>query len=184
MQPMVTPQVTTAEELLDMPDDDYRYELVRGELRRMSRPGGVHGVLSTFIVCSLHNAVGGKGLALGETGFLLAEGPDTVRGPDAAFISKTRLPEEIPTGWWRVAPDLVAEVVSPNDRFTDVQEKIAEWLESGVRMVLLVDPTSRTVTVYRGQDAIHTLRANGIVDGGDAVPGWRMSVAELFATLD
>ncbi len=78
----------------------------------------------------------------------------------------------------------MAEVVSPNDRFTEVQEKIAEWLEFGVRMVLLVDPTSRTVTVYRGQDAILTLRSGSVVEGGDVVPGWRMSVAELFATLD
>ncbi|MHC4514888.1 MAG: Uma2 family endonuclease [Planctomycetota bacterium] len=180
---MATPRLTTAAELQDMPDDGYRYELVRGELRRVSHPGGVHGVLSTFIACSLHDAVGGTGLVLGHSGFLLAEGPDTVRAPDAAFISKARMPEEIPTGWWRVAPDLVAEVVSPNDRFTEVQEKIAEWLESGVRMVLLVDPTSRTVTAYRGRDAIETLRVDGIVDGGDVVPGWQMAVADLFATL-
>ncbi len=101
MRPMAAPRLTTAEELLEMPDDGYRYELVHGGMRRVSHPGGVHGVLSTFIVCSLHRTAGdaGLGCVLGDTGFLLAEGPDTLRAPDAAFISKARMPEEIPTGW-------------------------------------------------------------------------------------
>lgn len=167
-----------------MPDDGHRYEIVRGELRKMSHPGGVHDVLSTFIICSLHDAVGSAGLVLGRSGFLLVEDPDTLRAPDAAFFGQDRLPDEIPMGWWRITPDLVAEVVSPNDRFSEVQEKIGEWLDSGVRMVLLVDPTSRTVTVYHGQDAIQTLRVDGVVEGGNVVPGWRMSVRDLFAALD
>jgi Uma2 family endonuclease len=184
MQSMATPRLTTAAELLEMPDDGHWYELVRGELRRMSHPGGVHDVLSMFIACSLHDAVGSAGLVLGRSGFLQAEDPDTVRAPDTAFFGQDHLPEEIPTGWWRVQPDLVAEVVSPNDRFSEVQEKVGEWLDFGVRMVLLVDPTSRTVTVYEGQDAIHTLRVDGVIEGGDVVPGWRMSVRDLFAALD
>ncbi len=83
-------------------------------------------------------------------------------------------------GYWPGAPDLAAEVVSPNDTHTEVTEKALAWLEAGGRMVLVVDPLQRTVTVYRSLDDIRVLTEDATVDGGDVVPGWRLPVADLF----
>ena len=178
---------TTAEELLRMPDDGFRYELVRGELRKMAPAGNKHGYLALRIASRLERHVEenslGKAYAA-ETGFKLSSDPDTVRAPDAAFVSQTRLEEvgEV-EGFWPGAPDLAVEVISPFDTHTEVVEKALAWLEAGCRMVLAVDPSRRTVTVYRALDDIRILRgeAGETLDGADVIPGWSLPVAELFA---
>jgi Uma2 family endonuclease len=178
---------TTAEELLRMPDDGFRYELVRGELRKMTPAGNKHGYLALRIASRLERHVEDNGLGktyAAETGFKLSSDPDTVRAPDAAFVSRARLEEvgEI-EGYWPGAPDLAVEVISPSDTHTEVVEKALAWLEAGCRMVLAVDPSRRTVTVYRALDDIRILtgEADETLDGADVVPGWSLPVAELFA---
>lgn len=179
-------KLTTAEELLDMPDGGFRYELVRGELKKMAPAGNQHGYLAGEVFGELRSYV--KANALGrtyaaETGFKLAGDPDTVLAPDAAFISKERLERtgEV-EGYWPGAPDLAAEVVQ-DDRHTEVVEKALAWLEAGCRMVLVVDPERRAVTVYRSRDDIRILTADAgdAVDGADVVPGWRLPLEGLFA---
>jgi Uma2 family endonuclease len=178
---------TTAEELLRMPDDGFRYELVRGELRKMTPAGNKHGYLALRIASRLERHVEDNGLGktyAAETGFKLSSDPDTVRAPDAAFVSRARLEEvgEI-EGYWPGAPDLAVEVISPSDTHTEVVEKALAWLEAGCRMVLAVDPSRRTVTIYRALDDIRILtgEADETLDGADVVPGWSLPVAELFA---
>jgi len=178
---------TTAEELLRMPEDGYLYELVRGELRKVTPAGNKHGYLALRIASRLERHVEENGLGrtyAAETGFKLASNPDTVRAPDAAFVSRTRLEEtgEV-EGYWPGAPDLAVEVISPSDAHTEVVEKALAWLEAGCRMVLAVDPDQQTVTVYRALDDIRILKgeAGEILDGADVVPGFRLPVAELFA---
>ena len=178
---------TTAEELLNMPDDGFRYELVRGELRRMAPAGSEHGYLALRIASRLERHVDANGLGrayTAETGFKLASDPDTVRAPDAAFVRRERV-ESVgrAVGYWPGVPDLVVEVVSPNDRHSEVVEKALAWLEAGCRMVLVADPERRTVTVYRSREDIRILEADAgeTVDGADVVPGWRLPVAEIFA---
>src|SRR5262245_10805712 len=106
----MTKILITAEELLQMPKDGYRYELVKGELRQMAPAGGEHGVIAAKLTRRLEIFVEEKGLGVvcaAETGFLIATNPDTVRGPDLAFVSKERIPESgIPKGYWPFAPDL------------------------------------------------------------------------------
>jgi Uma2 family endonuclease len=87
------------------------------------------------------------------------------------------------TSYWPGAPDLVVEVVSPNDTHTQVTEKALAWLEAGCRMVLVADPERCAVTVYRSRSEIRilTAEAGDVIDGGDVVPGWKLPVAELFA---
>src|SRR5205807_2246623 len=86
----------------------------------------------------------------GEPGFVLTTDPDTVRAPDVAFIGRERLAETgVPTGYFRGVPDLAVEVISPNDRYTRVAEKIAEWLDYGTRLVFVVDPRRKSVDVHR-----------------------------------
>ena len=83
-------------------------------------------------------------------------------------------------GYWPGAPDLAAEVVSPNDTHTGVTEKALAWPDAGSQIVLVVDPLQRTVTVYRSLDNIHVLTQDATLDGGDVIPGWRLPVADLF----
>jgi len=174
----------TAEELLRMPDDGSRYELVRGELRRMAPAGNRHGYIVGEIFAELRNYVKANDLGrtyAAETGFKVASNPDTVLAPDAAFVSRERVDKTGPTeGYWPGAPDLAVEVVSQNDTHSEVVEKALVWLESGSRMVLVADPGNRTLSVYRSPRDVSVLRQGETADGGDVVPGWKLSVAQFF----
>jgi Uma2 family endonuclease len=175
----------TAEELLRMPEDGFRYELVRGELRQMTPAGNVHGRIGMNFGTALNNHV--KAHSLGtvyaaETGFRLAGDPDTVRAPDVAFVSRGRIEAvgEV-EGYWPGAPDLAVEVISPGDSHVDVEEKVFDWLEAGTRMVLTINPRKRSVTVYRSLADITVLTEKDVLDGGEVVPGFRLAVREVFA---
>src|SRR4051812_8208405 len=151
---MATEQrLMTAGELLELPDDGKRYELIRGGVRTMSPAGEDHGVVGANAVTSLKLHVRANRLGrvyTAETGFLLARNPDTVRAPDAAFVSRQRLGTgERITGYRSGAPDLVVEVISPHDRYTEVADKVAEWLAHGAWMVVLANPRDRSVLVHR-----------------------------------
>jgi Uma2 family endonuclease len=181
---VVASHLTTADELLLMPKGRMRYELVRGELRTMTPAGFEHGRVSLRMAQLLgaHVEEAGIGVAAGaETGFVLSTDPDTVRAPDAAFVSKERAEKVGRTvKYWPGAPDFAAEVISPNDTFHEVQAKALEWLAAGTIVVLLLDPDQQTATVYRGQGDTHVHRADETLDLGDAVPGFTVSVARLF----
>ncbi len=174
----------TADELLAMPDDGYRYELVEGELRRMSPAGDEHGQVGMELAIPLGSHVKknklGK-LYLAETGFLIRTNPDTVRAPDIAFVRMERIKQTPGIKGYRVgAPDLAVEVVSPGDTVNEVEDKVAEWLEGGARMVWVVSPKLHTVTVYRSLTDIVTRTAKDKLDGAEVVPGFQMNVAEIF----
>jgi Uma2 family endonuclease len=178
-------RLVTAEELLDMPDDGCQYELIRGELKKMSPPGEGHGILVVRVTLSLGNHVQANKLGqvyAGEAGFKLSVDPDTVRAPDVAFVSQERLDKLAPgTGYRPEAPDLVIEIISPSDRYTDVDEKVSEWLDAGVGMVLVLNPRNRTVRMYRSQGEMQLLKEGDVIDGADVVPGWRLPIGELFS---
>ena len=182
---VTTHQLMTAEELLRLPDDGYRYELVRGELRKMAPAGHVHGRVAINVTTPLDRHVRAHDLGVvyaAETGFKLASNPDVVRAPDVAFIRRERV-EEVgdAEGYWPGAPDLAVEVISPSDTYADVQEKVFDWLEAGTRMVILVMPRKRAVTVYRSLTDMMMLTEHDTLDGGDVVPGWKIPVKELFS---
>lgn len=174
----------TAEELLEIPDDDYRYELIKGELIKMSPAGVRHGKLAANLSILLGNYVKPRRLGIvcgAETGFILSQNPDTVRAPDVAFIPKSRIPSEgEPTGFADFAPDLAVEVVSPNDRYEEIQEKIADYFHSGTRLVWIVEPKNHTVAVYNSLAEAQILTKSDTLDGGEVIPGFSCSVAEIF----
>ena len=179
-----TDQLVTAEELLRMPDDGYRYELVRGELRKMAPAGHLHGRIAINVTTPLDRHVRAHTLGTvyaAETGFKLASNPDIVRAPDLAFIRRERV-EAVGDveGYWPGAPDLAVEVISPSDTYAEVQEKVFDWIEAGTQMVILVMPRKRAVTVYRSLTDIVMLTEHDTLDGGDGVPGWKIPVRELF----
>lgn len=181
----VVRQQVTAAELLYMPDDGFRYELVGGELRKMTPAGNVHGRIAMNVGTSLNNHV--KAYDLGavyaaETGFKLAGNPDTVRAPDVAFVSQARIEAvgEV-EGYWPGAPDLAVEVISPGDSYVEVEEKVSDWLEAGTKMVVVVNPRRRSATVHRSPTGITVLAEADDLDGDDVVPGFRLPVREIFA---
>ncbi|MCC7371758.1 MAG: Uma2 family endonuclease [Chloroflexi bacterium] len=177
-------KLLTADDLWQLPDDGMQHELVRGELRSMAPRGFQHGRSSTRIGRSLDHFVEEHGLGevmTSEIGYRLESDPDTVRGPDVSFISAAHLARVgEPRTFFAGSPDLAVEVVSPNDRYTDVQEKVSEWLQAGARLVFVVDPRRRTVTVSRPDLTTFTLGIEDTLPGEDVVPGWSMSVRELF----
>ena len=135
----------TAEDLLLMPDDGFRYELVRGELRKMSPAGHVHGEYAGYMSVSMgyhvlmHNL--GK-IYVADAGFQLA--PDHVRVPDLAFVRRERADAAINTpGYFPGPPDVAVEVISPSDRYTEVAEKVVDYLDAGTLAVAVVNPRNR-----------------------------------------
>jgi len=182
---MSTTTLTTADQLLRMPDNGCRYELLAGELKMMSPAGWKHGVIAGRLHGWLFQHVEQHSLGTiftAETGFLLGRDPDTVRTPDVAFVRNEHFPEEEPAeAYWPGAPDLAVEVVSPRDTVQDVDDKVKAWLTAGAMMVWVVNPNLRNVTVYRSATDIKTVTERDDLDGEDIVTGFRCPVAAVFA---
>jgi Uma2 family endonuclease len=115
-----------------------------------------------------------------ETGFLLARNPDTVRAPDVAFVRADRLASTAEEGFFPGPPDLAVEVVSPSDSYSAVEEKVFEWLDSGCRVVVVLDPRRQVATVYRSRQSISLLSPPDLLSAEDLVPGWSVPLAQLF----
>jgi Uma2 family endonuclease len=179
----VTGTWTTAEQLLKMADDKRR-ELVRGALFTMAPAGAEHGatVMHVAVPLGMHVRTRQLGEVFGaETGFQIARDPDTVRAPDIAFVRADRLGSGPGKGFFPGAPDLAVEVISPYDRASHVLSKVHGWLDAGCRAVWLVDPDSRTVTVYRGGRTATVLNAGESLTADDLLPGFTLPIAEIFA---
>jgi len=174
----------TADELLQLPRGRFRYELVKGELRTMSPAGSEHGaiVVNLTVLLGQHVKANSLGIVFGaETGFKIAENPDTVLAPDVAFISRERIPESgIPKKYWPGAPDLAAEVLSPGDTAREVEKKVGQWLAAGARLVWIVNPSRKSVTIHRASKDTSTLSEKDELAGEEVVPGFRCRVAEIF----
>ena len=172
----------TADYLLRTPDLG-RCELVRGELIRMSPAGSEHGsiIVNITIPLGIFVSQAGLGRVFGaETGFHIAHDPDTVRAPDVAFVATGRLPSPLPQGFFPGPPDLAVEVVSPDDRDSQVQAKVQNWLEAGCQVVWLVDPRRQTVQVYQGRGQAKVLHLSETLSGESLLPGFFLAVAEIF----
>ena len=181
----IVEHIATAADLERLPDDGFRYELVCGEVRKMTPAGNEHGKIAMRVAWRLAQHVEANRLGsvyAAETGFRLASAPDTVRAPDAAFVCQRRLDAVgAVAGYWPGAPDLAVEVVSPGDRYGEVAEKVAAWLAAGTRMVVVVEPRQRTVAVHCISGTVDVLREGDVLEGGAVVPGWKVPVAALFA---
>jgi Uma2 family endonuclease len=177
-------RLMTADELFVMPHRGFRYELVRGELRKMSPAGSEHGAIIVKLTVRLgyHVEANDLGVCFGaETGFKLASDPDTVRAPDVAFVRRERVPESgIPKKFWPGAPDLAVEVMSPDDTLKEVEEKAGQWLASGASAVWVIDPKQRSVSVYRSASDVTRLSEADELEGQEVVPRFRCKVSEIF----
>ncbi len=174
------PASLTAAELLLIPDK--HADLVRGALVVREPPGLRHGRIAMEIAAALgaHVRAQQLGRVYVESGFKLTSNPDTVRGPDVAFISQSRLPEPEPVGYPAFATDLVVEILSPGDRPGDVLGKVADWLSAGTRLVWVVDPERRLARVYRADGAEAIVTADQALQGEDVVPGFVCPLATIL----
>jgi Uma2 family endonuclease len=177
-------QLMTADELLALPRGEFRYELVNGELKKMSPAGQKHGRITVRLTEPLAKYVREHQLGqvyAAETGFKLKSNPDTVRAADIAFVQRKRLEVLGETeSYWPGAPDLAVEVNSPSDTVREVEKKVMEWLEFGSRLVWVVSSKLHTVTVYRSLTEIEVFTDKDMLNGGDVIPGFQISVAEIF----
>ena len=184
---MVANTLIIADELLAMPDDGHRYELVEGELVRMAPADFDSSNIGGLFVTSLNIHVVPRRLGIvapADAGVRQSSNPDTVLSPDATFIRRDHLPVwSERRGYWRVPPDLVVEVVSPSDRRRNALMNDDRYLDLGVAMVVVVWPPTRTMTVHRPNRAVETLGEHDVFDGDDVVAGFRMPVADLFLEI-
>lgn len=176
----------TADELLLLPDDGLRHELVRGKLTSKPLPGMQHGLTVAGFGASLGTFV--KNHNLGRTmtrsGYVLSFNPDTVRAPDVSFVHRDRIEKnEIVEGYRSGAPDLVVEVISASDGYTEVEEKLMGWLEGGCQLVMIVNPYLHVVKSYWSPEEVTVYEVGDVLNGGAVVPGWELPVDELFADL-
>ena len=176
-------RLVTAEELEQMPDNAH-IELVKGEIVKMTPAGHEHGEIALAIGSLLREFVRRHKLGKtygAETGFILSHNPDTVRAPDAAFVSAERAAKQKRReGFFDGAPDLAVEVVSPEDTVEEVDAKVLEYLQSGTKLVWIVHPKTQTITAYRSLDKVRVLTANDTLDGDDVLPGFAVPVKEIF----
>jgi Uma2 family endonuclease len=183
----VESKLMTAEELWTLPNDDLRHELVRGELRTMSPTGMEHGGYEVRIAIALASHARAHQLGEvvgGEAGFRLSRDPDTVRAADVAFIRRERLPEDqLPRAYFEGPPDLVVEVVSPGDTAAEVEEKVQDWLTGGARAVWLVYSSGPRIAIHLPDGTSRTHGPEDEIDGADALPGFRIKVADLLKPL-
>ena len=174
----------TAEQLYEMPDDGIRRELLRGFLVAEPVPVRLHGrtianiasLLKTFVKSTRSGVV-----YAADTGFVLARDPDTVRGPDVAFVTDQRerlAGSDAP--YFPGAPDLAIEVLSPSERVKEVLGIVSDYLAAGSRLVWVVDPVREEVQVIRSPLTPRVLAADDVLDGEDVLPGFSARVSELF----
>jgi Uma2 family endonuclease len=181
MATTTTRKPATEEDLLAVPEDGRKYELVDGEIR-VSPAGFRHGTVCVRLAARLGSFVEGHALGAvtdSSTGFRLPGG--NIRCPDLAFVAKGRFAEDqLPEGFSPVAPDLAVEVLSPEDRSRQVLDKVGEYLDAGVRLVWVLDPRAAKALVYRSLTDVREVSHNGVLDGEDVLPGVRCPLRDLF----
>jgi Uma2 family endonuclease len=180
--PAAAPPLVTAEQLLAMPDDGLRRELLAGRVVTMAPAGDGHGRTEMRLTVAVFNWADAHRLGQvwpGDTGFVLARHPDTVRSPDGAFVVAQRVPPESER-YAEVVPDLVWEVVSPSDRPSEVLAKVGVWLDAGVQVVWVVRPARRQVDVYDADGGHAVLAVGDTLTCPSLLPGFAFPVAAIW----
>jgi Uma2 family endonuclease len=181
----VRPKLYRSDEFLaleNLPDNAGRIlELIDGEIVEKLpsfSPSRIAMLIGHFLLNFAHNL----GYVTGaDGGYVMSE--RDVFNPDVGYISKERLPvlpeREVP-----VPPDLAVEVKSPTDTKRALRLKVERYLAAGTRLVWLVFPEERVVEVYRPSEDVHSVGIDGVLDGGDVLPGFTLKVRDIFAGLD
>lgn len=181
-------RIFTAADLAELPHElpsgPALYELDNGRLIAMSPPGNRHAQIEARLTAALFNLCSEKGFGevrCGEVGIVLRRAPDRVVGADVAFLSKARLPiRESPEGYLETIPDLVVEIMSRRDTRAYLERKTADYLQSGVRVIWVIDPERREAVEHRPGAAPRTIAAGEELLAEDVLPGLRVPLSELL----
>jgi Uma2 family endonuclease len=173
----------TAEELI-LPRGLARYELIHGELVESPLSGAMHGQVLSEVAFHLMCFTEPRNLGavlIGDTGIILARNPDHVRAPDACFISAERVPnDDVPDSYLEFVPDLMIEVISPDDAAAAVQQKTEEWLQAGARVVWTLYPASRSISVSEAAAGTRVYHDGETLHGEPVLPGFAVAVSAFF----
>jgi len=172
----------TGEELSRRPDLEPS-ELVEGRVVPLSPTSLEHGRIELRLGAALlaYTEASGRGKAGGgEVGIYVRRSPDTVRAADALFISNERYGRRGATSYLDVPPEVVAEILSPDDRWSEVMAKIEEYLAAGVVVVWVVDPTLRHVLAYRTLTEVRQFAEGDVLEDAEVLPGFALPVADLL----
>ena len=181
---VTTPALVTAEEFARRPDPGHPEELVRGRIVPMPMPKRRHGEICGKAVRILGNW--GDDHDLGrlpgnDTGVITERRPDTVRGADVSFYSFVRVPKgPLPDRYLDTPPELIVEVLSPNDRWPKVLAKVAEYLEAGTVVVLVLDDQRRMAQEYRADGTTRLYGADDELTIPDLLGEFRVRVRRFF----
>lgn len=176
-------RLITGEELAEMGDIG-RCELVEGVLMMRSPTGWRHGRYEARFAYILQNFIEDNPIGeifVGEVGIYTGRNPDTIRGADALFISHKRLEQTTTRSFLNVAPELIIEVMSPDDRWSEVKQKLREYFDIGVIQVWVADPADKTISVYRSLTKVQILNEADDISGGEILPDFIAKVADFFA---
>lgn len=177
------PAVMTAEELTELQLPGKSTELVRGRLVVREPPSTWHGQIQENLAYFISHFVREHhlGVVFGQdTGFKVASDPDTVRAPDVAFVSQARSDRIPKQGYAALAPDLVAEIVSPGDRAGELLAKVADWLQAGTQLVWVIDPQRVEARVHHPDGSVRVIPADGELDGEDVLAGFTCTLADVL----
>jgi Uma2 family endonuclease len=181
-----TKTLMTADQLAALPEDGCLHELVRGALLKMAPAADDHSRREVRGVVRIANFVYANRLGEvygGDAGFLLERSPDTVRSPDIAFVQRERLrPIDQATGYIPGAPDLAVEIVSPSNSAQEIDERVADLLRTGCRLVWVYYPRRGALRVFRADATSVELGPDDTISAEEVLPGFAMKVADLFAT--
>jgi Uma2 family endonuclease len=168
-------KLITAEEFAAMPDNGRPCELVRGEIVEMNIPKGRHGQLCSLIAYLGHQYNERFDRIITE------RDPDSVRGPDVCFATYERIPKgPLEDDYIEVAPEIAFEVVSPSDRWSEISEKINEYLAAGVLVVCVVEPKPQTVRLFFPDHTSRTLTGDEELTFPEILPEFSVPVRKLF----
>ena len=179
-------KLMTAEELLMLPDDGNRYELVKGQLIEMPPPGVMHGAVVRSISWPIGSFVRRNSLdfiSTSEAGIFIEREPDTVLAADFALISRERIPEPLPDRGYvfGLVPSLVVEVLSPDYPASVASAKTQMWLEAGARLVLTAYIADKTVVAHRDDGTVQRFGMDDTLTADPVLPGFACAVADVFA---
>ena len=180
---MPSPALMTADALLRDQPPNKDTELIRGRMIVREPPSGWHGMRAATLCALLLVYVRANKLGAvfaQDTGFQIERDPDTVLAPDVAFVATARMGLIAATGYPRMAPDLVAEILSPGDRRAAVERKVARWLRAGVRLVWVIDPRRREARVWQQSGLVTVVGPDGELTGDDVIPGFRCALTEIL----
>jgi Uma2 family endonuclease len=174
----------TAEEYAQLPDNGQRNELVRGRIVRVNMPYPRHGKICLKVGRLVGNYVEEHDLGhvvSNDSGVITEHDPDTVRGPDIAFYSYSRVPRgDFPDGYLPVVPELVFEVRSPTDRWSAILARVAEYLEVGIKVVCVLDPQTQTARLYQAEQPEQAFAAEDELAIPSVLGDWRVRVGRFF----